>query len=218
MLHATHAQFLAERHRDADEDVHFTRDVAAAVISALTQPDEVVFDPFAGFGTTLSVAQQLRRVGVGLELLPDRVATVRTRVPAASIGCGDARQLDRLVHEQVLPIAAQEVTLCLTSPPYMTRNQHPANPLTGYRTSDGDYAQYLTALQQITQQVRTLLRPGGYLVMNVADIRYLGVDTPLIADVRQALESTMALVAQIPILWDRLPHDLTSDALLVWQH
>ena len=58
----------------------------------------------------------------------------------------------------------------LTSPPYMTAVAHPENPLTGYATDDGDYPTYLRELGEVFAQVADLLRPGGHVVVNVANV------------------------------------------------
>ena len=81
---------------------------------------------------------------------------------AGAVITGDARQLDALV--------SGPIDLCLTSPPYMTSADHPENPLTGYATDDGDYQTYLHCLGAVFGTVATLLRPGGYAVLNVATI------------------------------------------------
>jgi DNA modification methylase len=95
----------------------------------------VVLDPFAGFGTTPWVATRMGRRAVAVELLDERAAFIRQRLHGgAEIITGDARQLGSLV--------GGPVDLCLTSPPYMTANGHPQNPLTGYMTADGDYHTY----------------------------------------------------------------------------
>ena len=40
-------------------------------VEELSEPGDVVLDPFAGFGTTLVVAERLGRRGLGIELMPD---------------------------------------------------------------------------------------------------------------------------------------------------
>lgn len=214
-LRATLAEVEAERHPDADEDVHFTRALARTLVEELTAPGDVVLDPFAGFGTTLEVAQELGRVAVGVELLPERVSTIRARVPGAVVVEGDARGLRALTAE--LGPGPGSVGLVLTSPPYMTATDHPANPLAAYETDDGDYRRYLGELAVVAGQVRTLLRPGGHLAMNVADIDHAGHLTPLIADATDAVGTVLEHVATIAVEWDALPHDLVRDAVVVFR-
>lgn len=215
-IHATLAELEQERHPEAEEDVHFTRGLARTVIEALTEPGETVLDPFAGFGTGLVIAHELGRVPVGLELLPERVATIRAQVPGAVVVEGDARGLRVLTESGTLPIAPGSVALALTSPPWMTANDHPANPLTAYETDDGDYRTYLDSLTDVAAQIAELLRPGGHLVLDVADIRHGGRLTPLVADVALAVGRVLEPLGSVPVRWDRLPHDLVDNRLLVF--
>lgn len=213
-IRASLAELEADRHPDADEDVHFTRALAGVLIEQLSRPGDIVLDPFAGFGTTLACAAELGRVPVGVELLPERVATIRARVPGAVVVEGDARGLRALTDELALTPAT--VGLVLTSPPYMTATDHPENPLTAYETDDGDYRRYLDELVSIADHLRALLRPGGHLAVNVADIEHAGHLTPLIADVTAAVGTVLEHVATIAVDWDRLPHDLVADAVVVF--
>ncbi len=50
------------------------------IILSSTQVGDTVFDPFAGTGTTLVVAQQLGRRGLGVEIDPDNAACIRERL------------------------------------------------------------------------------------------------------------------------------------------
>ena len=60
------------------------------IILSSTQVGDCVFDPFAGTGTTLVVAQQLGRRGLGVEIDPDNAECIRERLrdirPADDIG------------------------------------------------------------------------------------------------------------------------------------
>ena len=215
-IRATLAELERERHPDAEEDVHFTRGLARTVIEVLSEPGEVVLDPFAGFGTALEVAHETGRTAVGVELLPERVAMIRARVPGAVVVEGDARGLLALAEHGELPLRSDGVALALTSPPWMTANDHPQNPLTAYETDDGDYRTYLENLADVARQVRTLLRPGGHLVLDVADISHDGQVTPLVADVTAAISPLLDLVAIVPIVWDKLPQDLVDNRLVVF--
>ena len=196
----------------ADEDVHMVPAIVDHVIERLSSPGDFVFDPFAGFGTTLQRAVRLGRRAAGIELLPERVEYMRRRIPEAWVTTADARDLG-----PVLRLFAGTVDLIVSSPPYMTMTHHDADPLTGYEKSGGDYDRYLDELGTVAEQCAQLLAPDGVLVWNVADILHEGVTTPLVDDVATALKAHLSLDAVVPIDWDQLPHDLTADVLLVFR-
>ncbi|MDT4940941.1 MAG: hypothetical protein QOJ34_1030, partial [Pseudonocardiales bacterium] len=80
LIRLSMADFEAEQLDEADDEVHFNEQLVRAVLEEFTAPGDRVLDPFAGFGTTLAVSDQLGRVAVGVELLPDRVEIIRKRV------------------------------------------------------------------------------------------------------------------------------------------
>ena len=133
------------------EDVHFSEALVETFVAELSKPGDVVLDPFLGFGTTVAVAERFGRRGVGCEILPERVDYVRGLCPTATVIQGDARRLRTLLTDPV--------DLVITSPPYMTAVDHPENPLTGYRTTDGEYLTYLAELQDVFAQVAGSSRP-----------------------------------------------------------
>ena len=212
-LFATHDEFLRDRPPGADEDVHMVRAVVDHIIERCSAPGDTVFDPFAGFGTTLDRAVALGRAAIGIELLPERVEYVRQRVPRAHMVEGDARQLERLLQDA----GVTQVDLIVSSPPYMTAEDHEPDPLTAYEENTGDYGRYLEELSLIASQCAKVVKPGGYVVWNVADIRHLGQTTHLIAGCAAALERHLERVSVTEISWDRYPHDLIKDALLVFR-
>ena len=212
---ATYGSFLATRPSEADEDVHMLPGVVDHVIERCSEPGHLVLDPFAGFGTTLERAVALGRRAIGIELLPERVSSVRRHVPEATVIAGDARGLLRVLSDALEQDPTSSVDLVLTSPPYMTVDHHPADPLTAYEAEGGDYVRYLEELALVAEQCGQVVRPGGYVVWNVADIHHRGTTTHLIADCSQVLESHFGPVATTIIEWDTLPHDLVADALLV---
>ena len=212
----SHDAFLAERPEGADEDVHMLESVVDHVIERCSNPGDTVFDPFAGFGTTLERAIALGRQGIGIELLPERVEFIAARAPRARVLEGDARELGKLLCSATLPGDAS-VDLVLTSPPYMTKDHHDADPLTAYEQDDGNYDRYLAELGVVAAQCASLVVPGGYVVWNVADIHHAEATTRLISDCQRVLERHLVYVGTTEILWDQHPHDLVADALLVFQ-
>jgi DNA modification methylase len=205
------ADLARERPDGADEDVHFPEALVQAVLAEYTAPGDVVLDPFAGFGTTLVVAERMGRRAVGIELLPERVKLIRDRLtgPDARVVEGDARGLGGFV--------PSPVDLCLTSPPYMTAVGHPENPLNAYETLDGDYASYLAEIGDVFRQVAQVLRPGGHAVLNVGNIRAEGIFTPLAWDVARAVARHLTLLRESYLCWDIQPPEITGDYCLVFQ-
>jgi DNA modification methylase len=180
------------------------------VIDEYTVPGQRVLDPFAGYGTTLVVAERMGRDAIGVELLPQRAELIRTRLAGdAEVVTGDARELAALV--------SGPIDLCVTSPPYMTMTGHPGNPLTAYRTMDGSYATYLAELGDIFAQVAVLLRPGGHAVVNVANIPTGSTITPLAWDVARIVAEHLVLRQEVFLCWDEQPAGIGGDYCLVFQ-
>jgi DNA modification methylase len=202
------ADLVAERPVDTADDIHFTEALAASVIGYATQPGDLVLDPFAGYGTTVVVAERMGRRTIGIELVPEHLEIARRRSSGqARLILGDARRVGELVTEPI--------DLVLTSPPYMAGADHPQNPLAGYASDDGDYATYLGELGAIFAQVATLLRPGGRLVVNVANVVATdGTVTPLASDMAAAIDRHVPLLGMTTLRWDVPPAGLDGDYLL----
>ena len=49
-------------------------------VKLFTQENDTVLDPFAGSGTTLTVAQQMNRNSIGIELLPEYYNVIKTNI------------------------------------------------------------------------------------------------------------------------------------------
>jgi DNA modification methylase len=202
------AEVERQRPPGCDDDVHAVESLVAEAIERYSRPGDVVLDPFAGYGTTLVVAERLGRRAVGVDLLAERAETARRRT-AELVVVGDARELDALV--------AGPVDLCVTSPPYMNDADHPENPLTSYRTLDGDYRTYLRELDGVFAAAARLVRPGGHLVVNVANIRTERGLTPLAWDVGRLVRRHLRLVDEYVVCWDGGPAWLSGDYWLVFR-
>jgi DNA modification methylase len=212
VLRLSMADFRAEQLDVADEDVHFSEVLVRTVVEEFTSPGDRVLDPFAGFGTTLAVSQALGRVAVGIELLADRVEIIRRRVGAgARIIEGDVR---RLAEFDLEPFH-----LCLTSPPYMPRGQHPWNPLTGYETLDADYDVYLDELGEVFTAVARILRPGGHIAVNVANMRYQDTVTPLAWDLARVIAAVPGIEfrGETYLEWDEPPDWMQGDYCVIFR-
>lgn len=163
-------------------------------VERFTCPGGVVFDPFAGFGTTVRVAERLSRVGYGLEFNRLRYEYARNRVTrAANLVHGDARIL--------AGYGFPPFDLSITSPPYMRRGDG-ENPFTDYAEPGGGYDQYLDDLQRIYSQVARLMKPDARVVVEVANLASDGVVTPLAWDVATCLSRVLRFEGETVIGWE----------------
>lgn len=184
-------------------------ELADILIKAYSKPGDLVFDPFAGSGTTLVAAEANQRRGLGLEIHPERVAWCRDRLTDPTwVRHGDATTIERY--------GLPQVDLILTSPPYMTRLDHPENPLTGYQTVDGDYRRYLTELTQVFASALRLLQPHGRLVVNAANMTDAGHITTLAWDLAARLADIADFEREIIVDWEPPPDWITVDYCLVY--
>jgi hypothetical protein len=196
-----------DRPREYADDVCFSPDLVAAFIEACTAPGDLIFDPFAGFGTTLRTAEQMGRRAIGFEIDESRVTFARRDLTDPTwMRHVDVRHAD---WSKVPPFQ-----LSITSPPYMTKQGHEQNPLSGSRTLDGNYARYLTDMQDIYRGVAgRAAAPDARLVVNVANLH----GTRLAWGVGNALAEVLTFEREIVIDWDRPQDWFTQDYCLVFQ-
>jgi len=192
MNHGNRISFPAEI---ADEDVRSSDQLVEHFIRAYTKPGDVVFDPFAGFGTTLTVAERLRRIGYGIEFLQDRVEYIRSIVEnKANIFHGSALEMEKFD----LP----EIDFSFTSPPYMSANDHPQYPFTAYEITGDGYGQYLQDIQSVYRQLKRKLKPNAVAVIEASNIINHGRMTPLAWDIARSVGEVLHLEKEIIVQWD----------------
>jgi site-specific DNA-methyltransferase (adenine-specific) len=62
------------------------------IVGALSDPGDLVLDPYAGSGTTLAVAARMGRAFVGVDQSAIAIATARTRLAEAGVVLGEASE------------------------------------------------------------------------------------------------------------------------------
>jgi DNA modification methylase len=176
--------------------VRYPETLVEHFVGALTKPGDVVFDPFAGFGTTLAVAEAMGRAAYGVEFDGVRAAYCKTRMThPARLVQGDSLQLSG--------IEVPAVDLCMTSPPFMSRSDF-RNPFANYSTRGGPgYDGYLAGLRSVFAGVRDKLKPGGRVLIEISNLRVGGELTLLAWDAARAISDVLMFEGETVIVWDR---------------
>ena len=178
-----------------NDDVRFSFDFAEYFIERYSSVRDMVFDPFAGFGTTLIAAERTNRCGFGMEFDKERVAYIKTQIQnKKNILCGDSLKLS----SYHFPL----IDFSLTSPPYMTINDHDEYPFAGYKVTGKGYSQYLKDIQQVYRQMKDFMKPDAYVAIEISNIRKNGVFTPLAWDVATTLSEILHFEKEIILCWN----------------
>lgn len=77
-----------EQDSDGTHPAIFPESLAKDHISSWSNPGDVVLDCFAGSGTTIKAAKELNRQAIGIEINPDYVQLIQTRLQQGALALG----------------------------------------------------------------------------------------------------------------------------------
>jgi DNA modification methylase len=187
-----------------DDDVRSVEFLVEHFIEHFTRPGDTVFDPFAGFGTTLLVAERMKRIPFGIEADERRYEYTRSKLAMKdNIILGDSRKLD------TLPLP--RIDFVFTSPIFMGCDET-KNPLSGFK-EDGDYQLYLDQLQDIFRKLSELLNPGARVVVEVFNLcPRRGRPLTLLAwDMAHAISRVLRFEREIIACWQEVDEEDTGE-------
>ncbi|WP_327052879.1 DNA methyltransferase [Halomicrococcus gelatinilyticus] len=162
-------------------------------LTEYTDPGDNVVDVFAGYGTTLTVAERLERVPYGVEYESDRVAHVRDEISTP----------ENVRHGSVLDLDASwfpPCDCCFTSPPFMERTDE-RNPFQNY-SGRSTYGDYLDDVETAFTRLDSVLAPGGRVVVDVANMKHEGRVTPLAWDVAERVSNVFHFDGEVVVAWE----------------
>ena len=190
------------------DDVRYPESLVEHFLQEYTQPGDTVLDPFAGYGTTLVVAERMGRTPFGVELDEARVRYARSKLTwPENLRLGDARSL--------AAIALPKIDFSVTSPPYMNRDD-PEDPLTAYQAEGKGYAAYLHGLRRIYEQLRQHMKPAGTVILEVANLKKDGRVTTLAWDIAQEVSEVLRFEGEVVVCWDRYGYGYDHSYCLVY--
>jgi DNA modification methylase len=190
------------------EDIRMADELVEYFLREFTKEGDLVLDPFAGFGTTLYVAQAMERVGYGIEYTENKANFIQSRLehPERLIH-GDARQLTKYD----LPL----FDFCLTSPPF-TPKEDTENPFMDYSEKEYSYLAYLQEFRQIYEQVMQVLKPSAHVVIEIANLKTKQGITTLAWDVAREVSKVLTFNGEIVVCWDKYGYGYDHSYCLVF--
>ena len=175
-----------------DEDFRMPESLVRFFLEKYTKEGDKVLDIFAGLGTTLRVAEDMKRIGYGIEYERNRVNYTRITIEKKqNIVHGDSMDL--------LSFNLPMIDFSMTSPPYMNKDDS-EYALTAY-TTRGTYKQYLNDLQRIYTQLKQILKPNAYTVIEVANLKRDEVTT-LAWDIGNKISKVLHFEGEVIIGWE----------------
>jgi DNA modification methylase len=179
----------------AADDVRYPASLVEYFLHAYTREGDTVLDPFAGFGTTLIVAERLGRIPFGIELDESRVIYARAKLSRPdNLILGDSRTLG--------DVNLPTIDFSITSPPYMNKDDDD-DPFAAYRVKGSGYAAYLRDIRNIYAQLGRFMRPGGTVVMEVANLKHDGRVTTLAWDIAKEVSNVLRFEGEVVVCWDK---------------
>ncbi len=195
------ARFQHENVRAADSLVEYC-------IDKYSEEGQVVFDPFAGYGTTLVIAEEMGRQGYGIEFSKEKANYVKDLLAEPEhLIHGDSRNLK----EYDLP----SIDLCFTSPPYTNRSDT-ENPFVDYRQKGFAYSTYLEVMGQVFAQVSQKMNPNGRLVIEASNLKKNGDVTTLAWDIAREVSRTFRFEGETVICWEEYGYGYNHSYCLVF--
>jgi DNA modification methylase len=176
------------------EDIRCADSLVEYCVNEFSEKGQVVFDPFAGYGTTLLIAEELGRLGYGIEYSQSKANYVQ----------GLLAHPERLIHGDALTLAEYvlpPIDLCLTSPPYTNRSDT-ENPFVDYRQKGFDYPSYLQGMARVFSQASQKMKPSGRLVIEASNLKKDGEVTTLAWDIAREVSRLFRFEGEIVFCWE----------------
>jgi hypothetical protein len=189
-------------------DIKYPEALVRYFLQEFTKPGDNVFDPFAGLGTTLFVAEELRRIPFGIEHNARRHQWVAGQLKHwANLKYGDSAKLPSY--------GFPKMDFSMTSPPFMPRH-HRWNPLVAGNPVASGYDRYLDGVQHIYRQLARIMKRSGRVVVQVDNLPGRTF-TPLVRDLSTVISAELRLEAEVVVAWDGGRKDYRHTHCLVFK-
>lgn len=189
-------------------DIKYPEELVRYFLNRFTKKGDKVFDPFAGLGTTLFVAEEMSRIPYGIEADVQKFEWVAGQMEHwQNVICGDSGKIPAYN----LP----KMDFCMTSPPYMPKH-HKWNPLYAGNPKHAGYDKYLKRMRQIFSFIAPLMKKNAYMVVQCDNLRGKTY-TPLVRDLSVAVEASFRLDDEVIVKWDNPNPDYPYTHCLIFK-
>ena len=187
-------------------DIKSPESLSRYVIEQHTKKGGKVFDPFAGLGTNMFVAEEMERIPFGIEAEELKYEWVAGQLENwTHMICDDTGKLDKYD----LP----KMDLITTCPPFMERTDK-WNPLYGGDPKYASYDKYLRRLKFIFSKLPTIMKKNTPLIVQVDNIKTKHGFTPLVHDIAQVLQRDFIQTNETIVKWKNAPTHYPFTTLL----
>lgn len=190
-------------------DIKYPESLVRYFLKNYTRRGQRVFDPFAGLGTTLFVAEEMGRVPYGIEADTERHAWT----------AGQMKHWQNLIHgdtARAQSFGLPKMDFCMSSPPFMRKDAQ-WNPLYGGAPAKAGYTVYLSRLVYIYSRLTAVIKRHGWVVLQLDNIPGRTF-TPLVWDAGQALSAVLKPAGEVIVRWEKPRGDYTHTHCLLFRN
>ena len=179
---------LNVRRRQVWKDSHparFVPELPEKYIRLFSHKGETILDPFCGSGTTNVVAMKLERNSIGVDINPHSTDLTFKRLTSIEDGDQEDRTIQMVLNgdcrDLMKEIPKGSIDLVVTSPPYFdVVDYNHDDP--GQLGNVHDYDVFLAGMETAFAGMISVLKPGGYAVINTQDLFKKNAKCPIHSD------------------------------------
>ncbi|MDR0972296.1 MAG: site-specific DNA-methyltransferase [Bacteroidales bacterium] len=178
------------------------------LIKTFSRANSNILDPFNGIGSTTTACHNLQCFGTGLDLSQEFCTIASGRV----VGDDNINIINGDSFDALKKLPRDSFDLCITSPPYwdILNMKRSADQKASVNYSDDEndlgnipnYEHFIVKLATLFGEVKKVLKPGGYCIVNVMDIRKKNAFYPFHSDLASAIQKVGYIYDDL-IIWDR---------------
>jgi DNA modification methylase len=179
---------LNVRRRQVWKDSHparFVPELPEKYIRLFSHKGETVLDPFCGSGTTNVVAMKLGRNSIGIDINPYSTDLTSERLASTESGGPEIGTVHMVLNgdcrDLMKEIPRDSIDLVVTSPPYfdvVDYNHDDPDQLGNFH----DYDAFLSGMETAFAGMFSVLKSGGYAVVNTQDLFKKNAKCPIHSD------------------------------------